>query len=161
LAQPNVLQPNVLQPNVLQPNVVQPNVVQSNVVQSNPPPANMGRVNQQLKKELDKKKVLKDLELSNSSSEKSEIKSSINLEPEKNDVNLKKNNYVITKKTLFSNINETVVTIILYIIFSNPYIDLLMVKYIPFLTEKPLIIFTIKLFLFGILYHLINWFMNK
>ena len=108
--------------------------------------------------EDEKNKVLKDLDITES--DKSEIKI-IKSNNEKKDV---VNKEIVEKKperkSFTSHIKETILVILLYVIIGNDYINSYITKYIPYLSEIPLIVFIIKAILIGSLFHLIRWFMK-
>jgi len=117
------------------------------------------------KLESEKIKAIKDLNISESSndSEKSELKKSPKYEKQNDGYanhNLISSRVKSEQKTFFSHINETVIVIVLYIIFGNPYINLYITKYIPYLQESPSILFVLKLIIFALLYHSIRFFIN-
>ena len=105
----------------------------------------------------EKKKVLKDLDITESEK--------IIVEPK--DLNLEVNNEpeqfsekVVKKKSLLSNIKETILVVLLYILIGNDYVNLYVTNYIPYFNESPLILFMIKVILIGLLFHTIRWFIK-
>lgn len=93
----------------------------------------------------EKSQAIKDLEISSSESILEEKK------PEEKKV-------TPTKKSFTGHLNDTIMVVILYMIISNPYITPQLVKFVPFFETYPWALFGLKVLVFGILFHLIKWF---
>jgi hypothetical protein len=96
----------------------------------------------------EKEKAIKELEISSSDEKTLEKK------PVKSEDSIKK-----TSKSLTSNINDTVIAVILYTVISNPFITPFILKYVPFFESSPNLLFGLKIILFAVIYHLVRWFM--
>jgi len=90
----------------------------------------------------EKEKALKELELSSSEEKVSEKKQTVGLT----------NSF----RLLTSNIKETVIAVLIYVIISNPFITPLVLKYIPFFETSPNLLFGLKVVLFALIYHLVR-----
>jgi hypothetical protein len=106
--------------------------------------------NKHTKTNLEKEKVMKELEISSSESSKSKEDDIKNIIPLDKSVEIK-------EKTLISHINETIMVVLLFILITNPFIGPLCIKYIPFFEMYPLALFGTKILLFGLIYHLARW----
>jgi len=98
----------------------------------------------------EKEKAMKELEISSSEEKVSEKKQVIKSE----DLINKTDN-----KSLTSHLNETVLALIIYSIISNPFTHMLILKYVPFFTASPYLLFGVKVILFAVIFHLIRWLM--
>lgn len=101
------------------------------------------------KSSLEKEKAIKELEISSSEVKVSEKKQMGKLE----------NSSILVPKSLTSNINETIVAVVLYALISNPFITPMILNYIPFFETSPNLLFVSKVILFAIIYHLVRWVM--
>ena len=64
----------------------------------------------------------------------------------------------LKKKSFTAHLSDTILVVILYIIISNPYIASQIVTLVPFFETYPWAFYSLKIIMFGLLFHLIKWF---